>query len=61
MRRRKIFNFLVMWIETDVFIRKFIKRIEISVNIWNFTEWVEIILIIQIVRTESRLTIRNTV
>ena len=39
---RKIFNFLVMWIEIDVFIRMFIKRIEISVNIWNFTKWIQI-------------------
>ena len=31
----KLFNFLVMWIEVDVFIQKFIKRIEISVNIRN--------------------------
>ena len=29
MRTRKIFNFLGMLIEIDVFIRKFIKRIEI--------------------------------
>ena len=36
MRKCKIFNFLVMWIEVDVFIRKFIKRIEISVNYGKF-------------------------
>ena len=38
----KIFNFLVMWIELDVFIRKFIKRIKISANIRNFTKGIEI-------------------
>ena len=42
MRKRQIFNFLVMWIEVHVFIQKFLKRIEISVNIWNFTNWIEI-------------------
>ena len=42
MRKRRIFNCLVMWIETDEFIRKFITRIEISVNIRNFTKWIEI-------------------
>ena len=55
MRTRKVFNFLVMWIEIDVFIRKFIKRdkisvhnrnfkkwIEIWVNIWKFTKWIKI-------------------
>ena len=43
MRNRKILNFLVMWSEIDVFV-----RIEISVNIRNFTKWIEI-----------RLNIRN--
>ena len=38
----KIFNFLVMWIELDVFIRKFIKRIKICANIRNFTKGIEI-------------------
>ena len=38
----KIFNFLVIWIEVDLFIRKFIKRIEISANVRNFTKWIEI-------------------
>ena len=38
MRTRKISNFLMMCIETDAFIRKFIKWIEISVNIRNFTK-----------------------
>ena len=33
MRKRKIFSFLVMWTEVDVFIQKFIEQIEISVNI----------------------------
>ena len=42
MRTRKIFNFLVMWIEVDVFIQKFMKRIEVSVNTRNFTKWIEI-------------------
>ena len=47
MRKCKIFNFLVMWNEVDVFIRKFIKRIEISGNIRNFTKWIEISVIIR--------------
>ena len=42
MRTRKVFNFLVMWIEIDVFIRKFIKRGKISVHNRNFKKWVEI-------------------
>ena len=50
-----------MWIESDVFIRKFTKWIEISVNIRNFTKWIEISLIIRIVIIEINLTIRNTV
>ena len=33
--------FLVMWIETDVFIRNFIKWVKISVNIENSTKWIE--------------------
>ena len=41
MRKRKIFNFLVMWIEIDVIIPKFIKQNEISVNIRNFTKQIE--------------------
>ena len=43
MRKCKILDFLVMWNEVDVFV-----RIEISVNIRNFTKWIEI-----------RLNIRN--
>ena len=42
MRICQIFNLLVMWIEIDVFIRKFIKETEISVNIRNFTKWIKI-------------------
>ena len=64
MRTCKIFNFLVMWIEIDIFIQisvKVIKWIEINVNIRNFTKWIEISLIIRIVRIEISLTIRNTV
>ena len=38
MRTRKISNFLMMCIEIDVFIRKFIKWIEISVNNRNFAK-----------------------
>ena len=38
MRECKIFNLLVMWIEVDVFIRKFIKGFETSANIRNFTK-----------------------
>ena len=57
MHKCKIFNFLVIWIEVDIFIRKLIKRIEISVNVrilqselksvWifeKFTKWIEICL-----------------
>ena len=40
-RTHKIFNFLVMWIEIEAFIRKFIKRSEISTKIRNFTKWSE--------------------
>ena len=57
----KIFNFLVMLIETDVFIRKFIKRIEINMNIGNFIKWIEISVSIQIVGIEVSLVIQNTV
>ena len=35
----KIFNFLVMWIEIDIFIRNFTKWIEIGVNIRNLCEY----------------------
>ena len=41
-----------MWIEIDVFIRKFIKLIEICVNIRNFTKWIEINPVIRIVRIQ---------
>ena len=41
MRIYQVFNLLVMWIEIDVFIRKFIKETEISVNIRNFTKWIK--------------------
>ena len=57
----KIFNFLVMLIETDVFIQKFIKRIEINMNIENFIKWIEISVSIQIVGIEVSLIIQNTV
>ena len=32
----------IKWIEICVNIRKFTKGIEISVNIWHFTKWIEI-------------------
>ena len=38
-----------------------VAMIEICVNIRNFTKWIEISLIIRIVRFEISLTIRNTV
>ena len=42
MHRCKIFNFLVMWMETEVLIQKFIKPIEMGMNIRNFTKWIKI-------------------
>ena len=50
-----------MLIETDVFIRKFIKRIEINMNIRSFIKWIEISVSIRIVGTEVSLVIQNTV
>ena len=50
-----------MLIETDVFIRKFIKRIEINMNIENFIKWIEISVSIRIVGIEVSLIIQNTV
>ena len=40
---------------------KFIKRVEISVNIWNVTKWIDISIFIQIVRIEINVIIQNTV
>ena len=39
LRRHKIFNFLMICIENDVFVRKFTKRFGMSVNIRNFKKW----------------------
>ena len=50
-----------MLIETDVFIRKFIKRIEINMNIRSFIKWIEISVSIRIVGIEVSLVIQNTV
>ena len=50
-----------MLIETDVFIRKFIKRIEINMNIRSFIKWIEISVGIRIVGIEVSLVIQNTV
>ena len=50
-----------MLIETDVFIQKFIKRIEINMNIENFIKWIEISVSIRIVGIEVSLIIQNTV
>ena len=43
-----------MWIEIDVFIRKFIKETEISVNIRNFTKWIKSEWIFEILKCELK-------
>ena len=44
MRKCKICYYLVMWIEVDKFIPKFLKRIEIIMNIQNFTKLIEVVV-----------------